>query len=175
VSCPDELITSIFERCGTSMFTLAAEIDKLSFYARSHGRNAVTKEDIPLVTCATIETDAFALANSLLDGKNAKALEALAVMKYNRVDPVIVLSEISRVISDLALVKALSSAGKTAFEINNLLKMRSEYKVKVYIAGAASKSEEKLASALELCAEADRLLKRSGGGYDLIEQLLSTI
>ena len=175
VSCPDELIIAMFERCGTSMFTLAAEIDKLSFYARSHGRNNILKEDIPLVTCATIETDAFALANSLLDGKNSKALEALAVMKYNRVEPVIVLSEISRVISDLALVKALSSAGKTAFEINNLLKMRSEYKAKVYIAGAASKSEEKLKAAIELCAEADRLLKSSGGGYDVIEQLLATL
>jgi hypothetical protein len=67
------------------------------------------------------------------------------------------------------------SAGKTAFEINNLLKMKSEYKAKVYIAGAASKSEEKLASAIKICAEADRLLKNSGGGYDVIEQLLATL
>ena len=175
VFCSDELILTIFERCGTSMFTLAAEIDKLSFYARSHGRNNVIKEDIPLVTCATIETNAFALTNSLLDGKNAKALEALAVMKYNHEDPVAVLSEISRVISDLALVKALSSAGKTAFEINNLLKMRSEYRATLYIAGAASKSEEKLKSAIALCAEADRLLKSSSGGYDVLEQLLATL
>jgi hypothetical protein len=53
--------------------------------------------------------------------------------------------------------------------------MKSEYKAKVYIAGAASKSEEKLASAIKICAAADRLLKNSGGGYDVIEQLLATL
>ena len=175
VRCPDELCAVIFDRCGTSMFTLAAEIDKLSFYVRSHDRDTVVKADIPLVTCATIENDAFALANSVLDGKSAQSLEALAVMKYNRVEPVIILSEISRVICDLALVKALVSAGKTPFEISSLLNIRNEYKTKLYIAGAASKSEEKLTNAIELCAEADRSLKLSGGGYEILEQLLSSL
>ena len=31
VVCSDDICRALFERCGTSMFTLAAEIDKLSF------------------------------------------------------------------------------------------------------------------------------------------------
>ena len=174
VKCSDDLCRAIFDRCGTSMFILSAEIDKLSFYLRSHGRDTVEAEDIPRITCATIENDAFALANSVLDGKSAKALDALAVMKYNRVEPVIILSEISRVIYELALVKSMVSSGKTAFEISSIMKI-NEYKAKIYVAGASTKSEEKLAQAVDLCAEADRALKLSGGGYDILEQLLCSM
>jgi DNA polymerase-3 subunit delta len=156
------------------MFTLAAEIDKLSFYVRSHGRDRVLGEDIPLVTCATLENDAFALTNAVLDGKSDKALDALAVMKYERVDPIIILSEITKVICDLALVKALVSAGKTPFEVASALKI-NEYKARLYVAGVASKGEEKLSRAIDLCVEADRALKLSSGGYDILEQLLSTL
>ena len=110
----------------------------------------------------------------MLDGKSAQSLEALAVMKYNRVEPVIILSEISRVIYDLSLVKALTSAGKTPFEVASILKI-NEYKSRLYVAKAASKSDERLSSAIKLCAEADRSLKLSGSGYEILEQLLSTL
>ena len=160
------------------MFTLAAEIDKLSFYVRSKGRDKVLAEDIPLVTCSVIEEETFALTNALLDGKSAKALEALSVMKFNRVDPVNIFAEISRTISELIAVKALLDDGKTAVEINSIMKAEpfklKDYPISMRIAAAPSKSMEKLRRALALCAEADRAVKLSGG-YDVLEQLLSTI
>lgn len=176
VSCSDDICRKIFDRCGTSMYTLAAEIDKLSFYVLTHGRNSVSAEDIPLVTCSIVEADAFALTNALLDGKNARALEVLAVMKYNRIDPVIVLSEISRAICDLSIVKSMLASGKSTMEISSAFKF-GDYKTRLYAAGAASKSEEKLSEALRLCAEADNMLKNSYGtnGYNIIEQLLCSL
>ena len=178
VMCEDSLCREIFSRCGTSMFTLAAEIDKLSFYVRSKGRDKVLAEDIPLVTCSVIEEETFALTNALLDGKSAKALEALSVMKFNRVDPVNIFAEISRTISELIAVKALLDDGKTAVEINSIMKAEpfklKDYPISMRIAAAPSKSMEKLRRALALCAEADRAVKLSGG-YAVLEQLLSTI
>ncbi len=174
VSCSDDICKKLFERCGTSMFTLASEIDKLSFYAITHGRNTVTAEDIPLVTCSVVESDAFALANAILGENKATALDALAVTKFNRVEPVILLSEISKVICDLAVVKSMLSAGKTPKEISLSLKM-NEYKVKIYANAANSKSDEKLSEALARCAEADKAIKNSAGGYDVLEQLLCTL
>ena len=50
----------------------------------------------------------------------------------------------------------------------------AEYSVKLRIAGANSKTIDKLKRALELCSQADREIKLSGG-YAVIEQLLSTI
>ena len=66
--------------------------------------------------------------------------------------------------------------GKTYVEIVAAFKPMkvSDYRVKLNIAGANSKSEEKLRRALTLCAEADLQVKLSRG-YDALEQLLSSI
>lgn len=181
VSCDDEVCHALFARAGTSMFTLSAEIDKLSFYALSHGRNTVALDDVMSITCTTVEEDAFALSNALLDGNGDKALSALTVMKYNRVEPIIVLSEISKTFSDLYVVKTMLLDGKTLPEIlgalraTNRPKAVSEYKVKIYMGSAAKISAERLRRAIELCAEADTAIKLSYNDYSPIENLLCTI
>lgn len=175
VECDDDACRAMIARCGSSMFTLGAEIDKLSFYVLQNGRDKVLMSDISNVTSATVETEAFALTNAILDGKNDQALDALAVMKYNRVDPVILLSEISRTICDLILVKSMLEDGKTILEITSALNMKKEYKTRLYAAGASSKSREKLCRALDLCARADALIKTSSKGYDELENLLCSM
>ncbi len=178
VLCDDDVCRELFRRCGTSMFTLASEIDKLSYYTLAKGNDRINILDVPLVTCSVIEEEAFALTNALLDGKSEKALQALSVMKFNRVDPVIISSEISKTISELLVVKSMLLNGKTAIEITSMLRPEpfrlNDYTTERRIAAAASKSPEKLRRALELCTEADKDVKRSGG-YAVIEQLLSTI
>lgn len=174
VECSDDECRAMIARCGSSMFTLSGEIDKLSYYAIQNGRKRVLPEDIENITCYTIESDAFALTNAVLDGKNEQALAALAVMKYNRVEPVTLLSEISRVICDLILVKSLLADGKTPFEISSIMK-KNAYKIKLYVAGASSKSEEKLSRALELCSQTDIALKLSPKGYADLERLLCVL
>lgn len=180
VECEDDVCHALFARAGTSMFTLSAEIDKLSFYALSHGRKAVTIEDVTSITCTTVEDDAFALSNALLDGNSDRALSALSVMKYNRVEPIIVLSEIAKTFSDLYVVKTLLSDGKTLPEILGALravnkKAVSDYKARIYMASAAKTSTERLRRAIELCAEADTAIKLSYNDYSPIENLLCVI
>ena len=176
VVCDDEVCHAIFSRCGTSMFNLALEIDKLSYYVLSKGRTSVTLEDVELIVCTVLEKEAFALTNSLLNGKSDKALQALMVMKLNKVEPTIILAEISKTICDLILIKTMLLDGKSQFEIVNAMKpfKLAEYSVKLRIAGANSKTIDKLKHALALCSQADLEIKRSGG-YAVIEQLLSTI
>ena len=176
VECSDELCRAIFERCGRSMFTLVSEIDKLSYYVLANGRSKICANDVELVTCPVIEQEAFALTNALLDGKNDKALVALEAMKFNKVEPTIILSEISGTVCNLLLTKALLNDGKTYPEIVSALRPLkiSDFAVKLYMSGAASRSTERLERALTLCTEADKLVK-SSRGYDAIEQLLSSI
>lgn len=176
VECSDELCRMMFEKCGRSMFTLSSEIDKLSYYLLANGRTKLSADDISLVCSAVIEQEAFALTNALLDGKNDKALLALEAMKYNKVEPTLILSEISNTICNLMLAKTMLADGKTYVEIAAALRPMkvSEYAAKLYVSGAASRSEARLRRALELCAEADKLVKFSRG-YDAIEQLLSSL
>lgn len=165
----------LIDYCGRSMFTLASEVDKLSYYVLHNGRNTVTQDDIKNVSVSVVTTDAFTLANAILDGRFEDALTALSVMKFRRIDPVIILSEVSRVISDLVSVKSLLEQGTHQSEIARLLFKSNDYKTKIYVKSASARSLQKLKRALELCSDADLSLKLSPQGYIAIEKLICSL
>lgn len=174
VSATGEVCSLLIERCGRSMFTLAEETKKLSFYVLSHGRSTVLAEDVRAVSVSVVESDAYALANAILDGKYSAAIDALSVMKFQRVEPVIILGEVSRVICDLVSVKALQEQGLPTPEIAATLKM-NDYKARLYASAASSKPYARLKRALLLCSEADLSLKLSMQGYAALERLICTL
>ena len=114
------------------------------------------------------------MANAILEGRSADAIKALNVIKFNRIDPVIVLSEVSTAICDLLLIKELLKDNLPQPEIAKALKAR-EYKVKLYCAASVNKTEEKLRQALLLCSEADRNIKLGAQGYEVIERLICSL
>ncbi len=174
VKASPEVCSFLINYAGKSMYTLSNETEKLSYYALAHGRDTVTRDDILKVSVAEISTDAFTLANAILDGRSEDAVNALAVMKFRRVDPIILLSEVSRVICDLVSVKALIEAGCGTSEAASILKM-NEYKARIYASGASKKSMQKLKDALELCSQADISIKLSPQGYIAIEKLVCSL
>lgn len=174
VSATPDICSYLIELCGRSMFTLSAETEKLSYYVLQHGRQTVTRKDVEHVSIAELSTDTFALANAILDGRYDDAMQALNVMKFRRVEPVIILAEVSRVICDLISVKALQCEGLPTSEISAALKM-NEYKARLYLTGAGGKSMKKLRRAVQLCSEADLALKLSPQGYIAIERLICSL
>ncbi len=173
-SATPDVCSFLINYAGKSMYTLANETQKLSYYVLSHGRKNITREDILAVSVAEISTDAFTLANAILDGRSEDAVNALSVMKFRRVDPIILLSEVSRVICDLISLKSLINDGCTVSEAAAILKM-NEYKAKIYAKGAANKSIAKLKEAVELCSQADIAIKLSPQGYIPIEKLICSL
>ena len=99
---------------------------------------------------------------------------ALAVMKFRRVDPVILMGEISRAICDLIAIKAMLDEGRSIPEMSFLFK-GSDYRTKLYARGAARTSMERLRSALELCAQADESVKFASQGYVAVERLICSL
>ena len=76
--------------CGTDMFRLASEIDKISCYVLSRGRDRVTPDDVRAVGCTTVEFDAFALANAIIAGvirgsETSIAVGSTVIEPYDRV------------------------------------------------------------------------------------------
>lgn len=171
VSASPAVCNMLIERCGKSMFTLSAETEKISYYALSHGRKEITAEDVDNISASVIDSDAYALTNAILDGKYDEAMDALNVMRFRRVEPVIILSEVSRAVCDLLAIKSLQDEGLPVSEIAAVLKI-NEYKTKLYAQAATSKSEQRLKRALLLCSEADLTLKLSPQGYTAIERLI---
>ena len=159
------------------MFTLSSETEKLSYYVLSQGRTQVTREDIHTVSVPELEADTYALANAIMDGNYQAAMDALEVMKFRRVDPIMVLSQVTRTVCDLCDIRALVKEGLRADEIAEVLRplRMNEYKIKLCMNSAASKSDKRLRRALRLCAEADAALKLSPQGYLAIERLIGSL
>lgn len=174
VTVTPQVCELLIEKCGKSMFTLSGETEKLAFYALQHGRSTVTAEDVENVACSVLTSDAYALANAILDSRYSDAIDALNVMKFKRIDPIFVMPEVSRVICDLFSIKVLQDEGHNLSEISRILKM-NEYKLKLYINITSSKSRESFERALRLCSEADLSLKLSPQGYASIEKLICSL
>ena len=169
-----EVCSELISFCGRSMFTLSSETEKLAYYVLWNGRSEVTLEDIRNVSVAEIASDTFALVNSITDGRYEDAMRALEVMRFRRIEPVIVLSEVSRTIGELVSIKSLSDDGMSPQSIATALKM-NEYKVKRSVSVVVGKPMSKFTRALELCSEADLALKRSPQGYEAIERLICSL
>ena len=163
------------EYCGRNMFTLAGEIDKVSFYTLAKGRNVATEEDVRTAAIPAMEYDAFAFTNAIMERRRADALDILADLKLRRMEPLYVLSEVSRVVCDLMAIRTMADGGQTAAEIGAALKMH-EYRVGLYMKQARGAEPAMLRRAVTACQSADRALKRSAAdGYGIIERLICSL
>lgn len=160
---------------GQSMFVLASEIEKLAYFALAHGKNAVSEEDVRLVAVPQISADTFAMSNALLAGNYRAALDALAVMKFQGIEPTVVMGELSRTFCDMQGAKLLVDTGHPLSDVMSVLKIKSEWKAGNYCRAVSRTTAARLARAVELCAVADAQLKRSYGDYAPIEKLICSL
>lgn len=174
ISASPEFCAQMVDYCGKGMFVLANEIDKLSFYLRAHGKTDATLEDMKHVCISATEYDAFAFTNAIMENRPSAALEILADYRFRRVEPIIILSDVIRVICEMVSVRAMTAEGAPASEIASILKLH-EYKVGLYQKSLRNTSPERLRRALDACLTADAALKLSPKGYTALEQLICTL
>ena len=161
--------------CGRDMYVLANEIDKVACYVLSHGRSQATCEDVKTASIPAMEYDAFAFTNAIMERRQGDALDILQDLKFRRVEPIFVLSEVARVVCDMVAVKSLTENGMTNAEISTATKIH-EYRVGLYLRGCAQVDLSRLRRAVELCCEADTALKSyASGGYGVIEKLICAL
>ena len=175
VEASPALCAAMSEYCGHSMFTLANEIDKLSFYLLFHGQKQATEETMRLCCTPASEFDAFAFANALLAGRQDVALAILADYRFRRVDPLIILGEVTRVVCNMLAVQAMTADGVPAANMTPVTKL-GEYQIGLYQRSLRQASEKRLKRALQACLEADASLK-SGyqKDYTTLEKLICSL
>ena len=175
ISIADTVLSVLLSRCPQDMTGLSGEIGKLIAYCHAHACTEVTEEIVLRVTSPSLREDAFALANAVVAGDRTAALAALDVHRKKKDDPILVLSGLSRVMSDLLTVSVMAEGGADKSEIARALRMH-EYKVSLYIKSAKEFGTPRLAASLDRCRGADRMMKSSsGGGYMYLERLVCTI
>ena len=175
VEASPEFCAAMPEFCGHSMFELANEIDKLSYYTRSHGLTEATVENMHRVCTPAEEYDAFAFTNAIMDGKHDAALAILADYRFRRIEPVVILGEVTGVICDMIAVQAMTANGIPTTEIAAALKHKSDFKIKLYQRSLRNTTEKRLRRALDACNAADLSLKSSPQGYTALERLICSL
>lgn len=174
VDAAPQLCSQMIDFCGRDMFILANEIDKLSFYVRSHNKTAATEEDLHRVCISATEYDAFAFTNAIMEKRQNAALEILADYRFRRVEPVFILGDVIKVICEMVNVRAMSAEGLPTSEISAALKLH-EFKVGLYQKSLRNTSSDRIRRALDACLAADASLKRSPQGYTALERLICTL
>ncbi|MBQ7378025.1 MAG: DNA polymerase III subunit delta [Clostridia bacterium] len=172
----DPAFCSLFaEYCGHSMYILANEIDKLSFYCLSQQKSRATEADMKLCCTPALEYDAFAFTNAIMEGRNDAALAILADYRFRRIEPVIVLGDVTRVICDMIAIRSMTSEGTPNAEISSILRLH-EFKVGLYQKCLRQTTDKRLRRALDACTAADQSIKSSSlAGYTLLEQLICNL
>ncbi len=175
VTASPALCSAMPEFCGHSMFVLANEIDKLSFYTLAHGRTEAVEEDMRLVCTPAEEFDTFAFTNAIMDGKQETALAILADYRFRRVDPLFVLGDVIRVFCEMLGVQKMLADGLAPTEISSVLKIH-EFRVGLYQKSLRASSENRMRRALDACLTADAALKLSPTkGYTVLERLICSL
>lgn len=165
----------LVDYAGKNMFTLSSEIEKLSLYAKSQGRDFVTRDDILLICSAEMEYGAFEFSNAILSGRRDEALSILSIMKFKQIEPLIIMGELSGICADLLRIKILMAAGKNQFQIEKETAMNS-YKVKLYMNSARNMELEKLQRTVALAVDCDLAMKwQFDAGYLHLEKLICSL
>ena len=166
-------LRAMIDRCGHSMDILASETSKLVCYARAHELRTVTAAMVELVCASTAEDDAFGLTNAMLAGDTQGAYRKLSDLVRRRVDPMAILGQITRLISDLCSVACLLEEGTPPPGVASLLGM-NEYRAKLYIGCVGKRRPEQFRDLLAQCREMDLASKRGADPLIRIERFLST-
>ena len=162
------------EYCGHSMYILANEIDKLSFYLLQNKKSVADEASMRLVCTPATEYDTFAFTNAVMERRSEAALAILAEYKLRRIDPLLALGEVTKMLGDMLAAHAMTVEGTPAKEIASMLKIH-EYRVGLYQKAARNASPERLDRILSACMEADRSLKSASPGYAPLERLICEI
>lgn len=181
VSADAAVCASVVDYCGTDMFRLAYETDKLSWYTLSCGKERVEQKDIVKVLIPDNTYDTFALTNAVMDNNKTEALRVLSEMIKRRIDPPVIMGDIISVFCDMLNARLLSDEGMSPAEIAS--KMSSykssitrihEFRVKLCLRSGAR--PDRIKRALQLCMETDNALKQNfGADYSVIERLVCAL
>ena len=174
LSATAEAMRTMLSRVGHSMEILSNEVEKLACYCRVHKIAHVTPELVRLVCSSTAEDDAFGLSNALLSGNKAAAYACLYDLRRRRVEPMLVLGQLTRLFTDLTAVSLLLTEGGSVSSVASALSM-NEYKAGLYVKGARARSEVALRRAVMICREADLAVKAGADPHVRLDRLIAEL
>ena len=166
-------LNALLFRVGHSMEQLDKEVVKLACYAKANAKGFVNADDVAEVCATTVECEAFAISNAIIEKNMEKAFLALTDMKQQRVEPTAVLAQLSKTYADLISISLLMDEGCGAQTIAETMKFHP-YRLSLYMSAAKKIGTKKLSEALASLVKTDAASKMGGiGGYGAIEMFIT--
>ena len=166
-------LNALLFRSGRSMEVLNNEVTKLACYVKANGRSVATEKDVTEVCSSTVECDAFALSNAVIEKNISKAFLALTDLKQRRIEPPAVIAMLEKTYSELLSVSILLDEGKDSQDIESILKLHP-FKAKLNINAAKKIGTKKLAASLDELGKIDAASKSGGlSGYGVVEMFIT--
>ena len=171
ILCDSVSAHEMVEYCSADMSSLQNEVDKLSYYLISKGKDRVSYEDIRLV-CSPGKIDvAFEFSNALMDGNMKNALSLVFSMQRRKDRPEVALGEIISLVTNMYTVKVLTDGGMDKDEVAKKTGLH-QYRVGLFLTAANKRGVKRLAGLIEMCLDADEKIKSTPlDSYVVIEKL----
>ena len=171
----ESAIMQMIEQVGTSLLTLRLEYDKLTVYVKSQGRQDITADDVKDICITNSTFHLNQLPEAVFCGERQQAITILGQLISEKVEPVIILSTLSRAIGTMIATVSGEHRGYSRKEIAATLGT-FDWLIGKYAGYARRFTPTQLSSHLHACMEADARIKSSlTDPYLVCEQLLYTL
>lgn len=169
ISASANVTNTLLMRVGHSMQSLNFEVKKLCEYAKANGKSEIFAADVEAITSSSIESDAFAISNSIIEKNVDKAFVALADMKQQRIDAGAAIAQLSKTYGELTSIALLMEEGRSANDIATVMKFHP-YKLGLYMNAAKKLGSKKISDSLSALIKTDAASKAGGiSGYEAVE------
>lgn len=164
----EEAARLLAERCGTDLFLLESETEKL---AAACGYTEIRPELVSAMSTVNIEADVFELVNLVESRRQAQALRKLNELFELQHDPIAVTAVLCGTFADLYRVKCAYETGKTYEDVYRDFQYKgSPYRLKKASQAASRYQKAQLRRNLALLLKLDAALKRSTADKQVLLQ-----
>lgn len=162
-----EAIQRLIFVSGDLMNHLIPEIEKIAAYVKD---SRVTAADVEAVAHHIPDADVFAITDSISQKNYEKAFGILAELLGDKGnEPIMILAVLGAQMRKLYAAKVATEQGVSIAELSKGLNIKFEFIARNLVGSAKGYTVRQLAKAVELCAEADSLMKT--GAVDSREYL----
>ncbi len=160
----------LIDYCGSDMYILKGEIDKLCAVCES-----VSPVEIEKYCCSNIEYQTFDLSEALSQGNAKKVKEIFLNLKLKKADPLVIMGTLTKNFYDTLLAKEAKKSGVSSAMLAKDFSMNS-WVAEKRMRSATSVTNQYLEKAIHECSECDKKLKSfSADQYAHIELLLEKL
>lgn len=169
VSIERPVAAKLAEVCGNDMYSIKNNCDMLA----ACGEKEVSESMLGHIECGTVERDTFALADAIAQGEYDEAYRLLDELAHEKVDPRELMPTVLSGFTAMYRV-AVAKEATGGFGVLNgeFTYTKGDFPLRRASSRLKGRPTEYFRRAVEICADAERRLKRDFAGYEAYYEMI---